>query len=119
MDGIASVGVTYFATAAHLSKKTHNHVYEVSGKPSVTLTELDFTVDDYIIEGIAKARAEVEAKVKELYCKLMVFDRFGKDRMKEIQIHPDTFVQIALQTAIYKTHQRFVRHKLYMTFFTV
>ena len=40
------------------------------------------------------------------------FDEFGKERIKATGIHPDTFLQVALQVAIYLTHKRFVINRI-------
>ena len=36
------------------------------------------------------------------------FDIYGKTAMKEMKIHPDTFMQVAIQVAGYRTSGRYV-----------
>ena len=37
------------------------------------------------------------------------FTAFGKDVIRKLDLHPDTFVQLALQLTYYRVYRRFVQ----------
>jgi len=39
---------------------------------------------------------------------LMHFTMFGKDVIRNLNLHPDTFVQLALQFTYYRMYQKYV-----------
>ena len=45
---------------------------------------------------------------------LMVYhpDEYGKGSIKPLKIHPDTFVQMAIQLAYYKLHGKYVQYQV-------
>lgn len=38
-----------------------------------------------------------------------VFKDFGKEFMKNVKLHPDSFVQVVMQWAYYQIHQKYAR----------
>nr|KAF6319330.1 carnitine O-octanoyltransferase [Myotis myotis] len=63
--------------------------------------ELVFTVDEKVLSDISQAKAQ--------YLKQVVaysFTHFGKKLTKKKMLHPDTFIQLALQLAYYRLHGR-------------
>ena len=47
-------------------------------------------------------------KIENLYLELKSFDSYGTSAMKDMKVHPDTFMQIAIQVAGYRTNSRSV-----------
>ncbi|KAM4689061.1 peroxisomal carnitine O-octanoyltransferase [Discoglossus pictus] len=68
--------------------------------------ELVFTVDQRIIQDINLAITQYYKQVSDLQVANYAFTSFGKKLVKEKKLHPDTFVQLALQLAFYKLHRR-------------
>ena len=67
------------------------------------VTELTFEINPDIQTRINNAKDNISRKVDNLYLELKSFNAYGKSVMKEMKIHPDTFIQIAIQVAGYKT----------------
>ncbi|NWS29424.1 OCTC octanoyltransferase, partial [Polioptila caerulea] len=68
--------------------------------------ELVFTVDPKIINEIECTKELYYKKVSDLQLVSYAFTSFGKALIRKRKLHPDTFVQLALQLAYYKCHGR-------------
>ncbi|KAM6315274.1 peroxisomal carnitine O-octanoyltransferase [Aegotheles albertisi] len=68
--------------------------------------ELVFTVDQKLVNEIGHAKELYYKKVSDLQLVNYVFTSFGKTLIRKQKLHPDTFVQLALQLAYYKCHGR-------------
>ncbi|XP_064022938.1 peroxisomal carnitine O-octanoyltransferase isoform X2 [Pogoniulus pusillus] len=68
--------------------------------------ELLFTVDQKLISEIGRAKDLYYTKVSQVQLVNYVFTSFGKALIRARKLHPDTFVQLALQLAYYKCHGR-------------
>ncbi|XP_068091611.1 peroxisomal carnitine O-octanoyltransferase [Hyperolius riggenbachi] len=68
--------------------------------------ELVFTVDQKILDDISQAKAQYLIQASDIQLANYAFTSFGKALAKERKLHPDTFVQLALQLAFYKLHGR-------------
>ncbi|XP_063268888.1 peroxisomal carnitine O-octanoyltransferase [Prinia subflava] len=68
--------------------------------------ELVFTVDPKIINEIGRTKELYYEKVSDLQLVSYAFTSFGKALIRKRKLHPDTFVQLALQLAYYKCHGR-------------
>ncbi|XP_035174821.1 peroxisomal carnitine O-octanoyltransferase [Oxyura jamaicensis] len=68
--------------------------------------ELVFTVDQKVINEIGRTKEIYYKKVSELELVSYAFTSFGKALIRKKKLHPDTFVQLALQLAYYKCHGR-------------
>ncbi|NWI08301.1 OCTC octanoyltransferase, partial [Crypturellus soui] len=68
--------------------------------------ELVFTVDQKIKNGIEHAKESYYQKVSDVQLVSYAFTSFGKALIRKKKLHPDTFVQLALQLAYYKCHGR-------------
>ncbi|NXM54043.1 OCTC octanoyltransferase, partial [Illadopsis cleaveri] len=66
--------------------------------------ELVFTVDTKIINEIGCTKELYYKKVSDLQLVSYAFTSFGKALIRKRKLHPDTFVQLALQLAYYKCH---------------
>ena len=72
------------------------------------VTELKFDLNHDIQKHIFDAKTNISKKMDNLYMELKSFDMFGKAAIKEMKIHPDTFMQVAIQVAGYRTKGRYV-----------
>ncbi|XP_017280549.1 peroxisomal carnitine O-octanoyltransferase isoform X2 [Kryptolebias marmoratus] len=68
--------------------------------------ELLFTVDEKILSDINQAKQQYLESTQDLQVVCYAFTAFGKRAIKEKKLHPDTFVQLAMQLAYYKQHKR-------------
>ncbi|CAH3173403.1 unnamed protein product [Porites lobata] len=66
--------------------------------------ELVFTVDDVISQGIKETIQKYEETASTMNVFLHYPGKYGKEFIKPFKIHPDTFVQLALQLTYYKLH---------------
>ena len=57
-------------------------------------------------EEIEETKIRLQSWIDSLEINHRKFSDFGKDRIKATGIHPDTFLQVALQVAVYLTHKR-------------
>ncbi|XP_064630184.1 peroxisomal carnitine O-octanoyltransferase-like isoform X2 [Lineus longissimus] len=71
-------------------------------RPQPQPKRLDFHLDQFMLEGIEEARRSFKAQTDNIDSFCPVFDKFGKNELKRLKFHPDTFVQLALQFAYYR-----------------
>ena len=65
--------------------------------------EIEFELNSEIQQYIIHAKKKLSEKMENLYMELKCFKNYGKTAIKEMKIHPDAFMQIAIQIAGYKT----------------
>ncbi|KAL0985401.1 hypothetical protein UPYG_G00156420 [Umbra pygmaea] len=68
--------------------------------------ELVFTVDDKVRMDITQAKKQYFETTQDLQVVTYAFTSYGKAAIKQKKLHPDTFVQLALQLAYYRQHGR-------------
>ncbi|XP_036103334.1 peroxisomal carnitine O-octanoyltransferase [Molossus molossus] len=68
--------------------------------------ELVFTVDEKILNDVNQAKAKYLKQASDLQIVARPFTLFGKKLTKEKKLHPDTFIQLALQLAYYRLYGR-------------
>ncbi|XP_037692499.1 peroxisomal carnitine O-octanoyltransferase isoform X2 [Choloepus didactylus] len=68
--------------------------------------ELVFTVDEKVLNDISQAKAQFFKQASDLEIVVYAFTAFGKKLTKKKMLHPDTFIQLALQLAYYRLHRR-------------
>ncbi|XP_060104426.1 peroxisomal carnitine O-octanoyltransferase [Heteronotia binoei] len=66
--------------------------------------ELVFSLDQKILNDIAYAKGQYYKQISDMQLVNYAFTSFGKSLIKKQKLHPDTFVQLALQLAYYKLH---------------
>uniref|UniRef100_A0A4W5JNV9 Carnitine O-octanoyltransferase n=1 Tax=Hucho hucho TaxID=62062 RepID=A0A4W5JNV9_9TELE len=73
-------------------------------RPMPLPEELVFTVDDRVRSDVAHAKQQYFETDLQVVC--YAFTLFGKAAIKQKKLHPDTFIQLALQLAYYRQHGR-------------
>ncbi|XP_061572808.1 peroxisomal carnitine O-octanoyltransferase [Cololabis saira] len=68
--------------------------------------ELLFTVDEKACSDISHAKQQFLESAQNLQIVCYAFTAFGKTAIKQKKLHPDTFVQLAMQLAFYKLHKK-------------
>ncbi|XP_062983410.1 peroxisomal carnitine O-octanoyltransferase [Elgaria multicarinata webbii] len=66
--------------------------------------ELVFRLDQKVLKDIAHAKEKYNKQASDIQLVNYAFTSFGKALIKKQRLHPDTFVQLALQLAYYKRH---------------
>ncbi|XP_062841936.1 peroxisomal carnitine O-octanoyltransferase isoform X1 [Trichomycterus rosablanca] len=66
--------------------------------------ELVFTVDEKVRTDIALAKEQYRTTTQDLQIVCYAFTSFGKAAIKKRKLHPDTFVQLAMQLTYYRLH---------------
>ncbi|KAM6936125.1 peroxisomal carnitine O-octanoyltransferase [Lycodopsis pacificus] len=68
--------------------------------------ELVFTVDEKVQSDIRHAKQQYLESTQDLQIVCYAFTAFGKAAIKQKKLHPDTFVQLAMQLAYQRIHKR-------------
>ncbi|XP_028983744.1 peroxisomal carnitine O-octanoyltransferase-like isoform X1 [Betta splendens] len=74
-------------------------------RPMPLPEELVFTVDEKVLSDISHAKQQYLESTKDLQVVCCAFTAFGKATIKQKKLHPDTFVQLAMQLAYYRVHK--------------
>nr|XP_046188407.1 peroxisomal carnitine O-octanoyltransferase-like isoform X3 [Oncorhynchus gorbuscha] len=75
-------------------------------RPMPLPEELVFTVDDRVRSDVAHAKQQYFETTQDLQVVCYAFTSFGKAAIRQRKLHPDTFIQLALQLAYYRQHGR-------------
>ena len=67
---------------------------------------LAFDVDAETESLMERCSQSVEARMDNYDARFLSFKKYGKAAIKNSKTHPDTFVQLAIQVAAYKTHSK-------------
>nr|XP_040020746.1 peroxisomal carnitine O-octanoyltransferase isoform X3 [Gasterosteus aculeatus aculeatus] len=68
--------------------------------------EMVFTVDEKVHSDIRHAKRQYYESAQDMQIVCYAFTAFGKAAIKQKKLHPDTFVQLAMQLAYQKMHKR-------------
>ncbi|XP_048469646.1 peroxisomal carnitine O-octanoyltransferase isoform X2 [Rhincodon typus] len=68
--------------------------------------ELVFVLDQKVLNDIDQAKQQYYKQASDVQIVSYAFTAFGKSLIKKKKLHPDIFVQLALQLAYYKFHGR-------------
>ena len=58
---------------------------------------VDFILTDELKSAVDVAKRKYEAATSKLDLDYVIFDKFGKERLKHNKLSPDSFMQLALQ----------------------
>ncbi|KAL7381606.1 hypothetical protein ABVT39_008415 [Epinephelus coioides] len=114
-DGIH--GVTFSNTAADgvVMTSVNDFIIAAMKKPQVTRAtteslpepqKLQFNLTPELKKNIEEAKQHLNILVQDLQVCAMVFKHYGKTLIKAHKMSPDGFLQIALQLAYYRMHQK-------------
>ncbi|XP_077431413.1 peroxisomal carnitine O-octanoyltransferase-like isoform X4 [Vanacampus margaritifer] len=74
-------------------------------RPMPLPKELVFTVDQKVLSDISHAKQQYLKMAHDLQIVCHAFMGFGKSAIKKKNLHPDTFVQLAMQLGYYRMHK--------------
>ncbi|ELU17808.1 hypothetical protein CAPTEDRAFT_171816 [Capitella teleta] len=69
--------------------------------------EMDFKIDSKITSGILEAQKLFKNAEESLDIEARYFSHYGKKYIRGFKLHPDAFVQVALQLAYYRLYNKF------------
>ncbi|XP_022693330.1 carnitine O-acetyltransferase-like isoform X1 [Varroa jacobsoni] len=67
---------------------------------------LEFIINKTIEDDIEKARSDLKTLTNDLELNLYSYEKYGKDFVKSCNLSPDSFIQMAIQLAFYRAHQK-------------
>jgi len=76
----------------------------------VGIEQLSFNLTADLVKDIESAKRNMDALVADVDMNCFSFDPFGKEDIKALKFSPDSFIQVALQTAFIRTHGHPVGH---------
>uniref|UniRef100_A0A1B6D2K7 Choline/carnitine acyltransferase domain-containing protein n=2 Tax=Clastoptera arizonana TaxID=38151 RepID=A0A1B6D2K7_9HEMI len=105
-DGIVSMLATFFVDFALREDidywESNTDIREDLEEP----IEIEFTVDEYIMDEMKRVPPLLDSIKNQFMIEKEEFKDFGKEAIQSLKIHPDTFVQMAIQLSYYKLHSR-------------
>ena len=73
---------------------------------TIKVQALDLVIPKKTLEIIPECEAKLKARGDDLLLEYHHFAMYGKTRLKQLKMHPDAFVQVMIQAAVYKTHSK-------------
>ncbi|KAM8825976.1 peroxisomal carnitine O-octanoyltransferase isoform 2-T2 [Synchiropus picturatus] len=75
-------------------------------RPMALPEELVFTVDRRVQSDISHAKEQYYKSAQDLQVLCYAFTAFGKSAIRQRKLHPDTFIQLAMQLAYYRIYKK-------------
>lgn len=69
-----------------------------------SVEHLGFQLTPDLVEDVAKASHNIDALAADVDMNSFTFDAYGKEEIKGLKFSPDSFIQVALQTAFIRVH---------------
>lgn len=104
-DGTISISFSSFLMLSLLEEPEPD--WNKVPKNHIIPKEIKFHLDEQLLGEIKRMEDQVAGTKNSVIVQCQQFTGFGKSFMKNQKIHPDSFVQMALQWAYYKLHKSF------------
>lgn len=101
-DGTISIAATTFVLMSYMEVDTPDWAAPVEWMPHVE--ELKFDLDDGLRAEVDRMRAETVKMSSGIIVTTDELAGYGKDFIKTVKVHPDSYVQMVLQLAYYRLH---------------
>lgn len=105
-DGMVPVAMTSFVLTELYKRKPTEQENKTEEAPLDAVQELYFDMTPELSDMVAQAQQELAKRAQSAWGHLLTYSKYGKNEIKAMKIHPDTFFQVALQIAAFKTHKR-------------
>jgi carnitine O-octanoyltransferase len=103
-DGTISIAFSTFILMSLMEESEPD--WDVEPKLKIIPKEIKFQIDDHLRSEIVRVEKFLEGISQSVTVKCTQFDGYGKALMKDHKVHPDCYVQMALQLAYFKLHQK-------------
>lgn len=103
-DGTISIAATSFVLMSCMEEGEPDWDHGTNWVPE--LTELHFDLDDELRVEIDRMRDEVEKMKSAIIVTTDEIDDYGKEFIKTVKVHPDSYVQMVLQLVYYRLYGR-------------
>ena len=77
-----------------------------TNQETIKVQALDLVIPKETLAIIPECEAKLKARGDDLLLEYHHFAMYGKTRLKQLKMHPDAFVQVMIQAAVYKTHSK-------------
>ncbi|XP_054272282.1 peroxisomal carnitine O-octanoyltransferase-like isoform X1 [Macrosteles quadrilineatus] len=104
-DGIVSGSAMHFTYSA--LKESAGQNVNMTSQQLPKPQQLEFVVDSHIRSEIERAMDDQQKEKDKFLISQEEFLTFGKKRIQNSRIHPDSFIQMALQLAYFRLHSRY------------
>lgn len=104
-DGTISISFSSFLLMSMMEEQEPD--WDEVPKNCIIPKEIKFQLDEQLLSEISRMEDQVAESKNSVIVQCQQFTGFGKTFMKNQKIHPDSFVQMALQWAYYKMHKSF------------
>lgn len=101
-DGTISIAATSFVMMSLVEEDTPDWTAAVPWLPQVV--ELEFDLNDELRSEVERMREETARTSAGIIVTTNEMDDYGKDFIKTVKVHPDSYVQMVLQLAYYRLH---------------
>ena len=88
------------------SKQTQNEKISTVKVSVAKPAELEFKLDDRLHQSFKAATLQFETMSSKIVIRCSAWKEYGKAFIKQHRIHPDTYVQMAIQLTDYRLHKR-------------
>ncbi|KAK2726998.1 hypothetical protein QYM36_007743 [Artemia franciscana] len=104
-DAMCSVLCTYFAYEyLKLQPEKLEKLYN-SHEPPI-FRQLEFIVDERVTEAVILAKKVGDEMLADILLEKRPFGHYGKSFISKFKLHPDAYVQMAMQLAYYRLHNK-------------
>lgn len=105
-DGIASVAATHYVHLALTECKGQLPALREIKSDIAHPKEIKFFIDTHIQEELKRVQKLHETERQKFKVIRECFSHYGKEEIQKLKVHPDAYVQMAIQLAYYKLHKR-------------
>ncbi|XP_074501432.1 carnitine O-acetyltransferase-like isoform X1 [Sebastes fasciatus] len=115
-DGTCGANLTHYTADGTTMMSLLGHTLAGMKKPQLTQSpmeplpvpkKLHFNITPDIKKDLEEAKLHMDKLARDTDLVVRIFDHFGKNVLKAHKMSPDAFIQMALQLAYYRMHQRF------------
>lgn len=103
-DGTISIAATTFVMLSYVDAPSPDWTEAPERMPR--FEEIEFDLDDELRSEIVRMRAETKRMNSDIIVTTDELVNYGKDFIKTVKVHPDSYVQMVLQLAYYRLHGR-------------
>lgn len=103
-DGTISISASTFVLMSFLEFDEPNWNL-IKWEPEVQ--ELKFDLDDHLLGEIKRIENEKKQNKNDIIVTSTQYNEYGKDFIKTLKVHPDSYIQMILQLVYYKLHGEF------------